>query len=73
MNGLRVKIEKLRFSGVRWLQSGANKPSESHLQVCRNSPIVGDARLLVLGRKSNQDQDRKESIQNILQIYLEKN
>ena len=28
-----------------------NKPSESHLEICRYSPIVGDARLLALDRK----------------------
>ena len=64
----RVKTQKLHCMVVKhgWLLSGANKPSESHLEICRYSPIVGDARLLAL--------DRKElMMDNInLQIYIKR-
>ena len=60
----RSKNSKIALYGSEaWLLLGTNnKPSESHLEICRYSPIVGDARLLAL--------DRKESIVDkiVLQI-----
>ena len=56
------KSKNSKIASEAWLLLGINKPSESHLEICRYSPIVGDARLLAL--------DRKESIVDkiVLQI-----
>ena len=48
----RSKNSKIALYGSEaWLLLGINKPSEPHLEICRYSPIVGDARLLALDRK----------------------